>query len=83
MQVIFNGKILTPQSLIPRKTGSHGHGHGGIDVHKKLHGIKSGVGAIQPIDENASDGTDKEKGATAFPSGSRLKRYLKVFSTCF
>ncbi|KAJ1418082.1 WD40-repeat-containing domain protein [Ochromonadaceae sp. CCMP2298] len=61
VQVIFNGKILTPQSLIQRK----GPSHGPSDVHKKA---KADIG-FDAIDENAPE----EKQALSTAPRKRLE----------
>ena len=55
VQVIFNGKILTPQSLIQRKQYQSG-GDGG---HKKNKVDRGFVEKNETIDEDAPEGSDK------------------------
>jgi hypothetical protein len=72
IQVFLNGKIVTPQSLIPRKTAT---GHYG----KKP---KTNVIKPQTIDENSSENAEKPLTNT-FQSKLNLKRFRMSFSSLF
>ena len=50
VQVIFNGKIVTPQSLIPKKIGHH---------HDGAKRSKPPLSKPQTIDETASESADR------------------------
>jgi hypothetical protein len=62
VQVFLNGKIVTPQSLLPRKAGQSHHG-------KKP---KANFTKPQAIDENMSESA--EKPAAGFASKLNMKR---------
>jgi hypothetical protein len=64
VQVFLNGKIVTPQSLLPRKTGLGHHG-------KKP---KTTLTKPQTIDENSSE--NAEKPLVGFPSKVNMKRFV-------
>jgi hypothetical protein len=64
--VIFHGKIVTPQSLIPRKSTERAHDHLG----KKT----KAVAKPQTIDETGSENADKVH--TGLSSKLSVKRYV-------
>lgn len=70
-QVTFHGKIVTPQSLISRKSQSHGH-DGGTKPKKAF------VGSSETIDENAPDLSDKPSAHSLL----KLKR-CSLFNSLF
>ncbi len=61
VQVIFNGKILTPQSLIARKSNGPSAGPGEFKDKKKRTDIKPQLGLIETVEESesATDVADK------------------------
>lgn len=67
VQVIFNGKIVTPQSLIPRKSAAVTNQTEGPRKMKHF-------GKPQTIDEVASESADRA--TPGFPSKANLKRYV-------
>jgi hypothetical protein len=67
VQVFLNGKIVTPQSLLPRKAGQSHHG-------KKP---KANFTKPQAIDENMSESA--EKPAAGFASKLNMKRSRNLF----
>ena len=69
VQVIFNGKIVTPQSLIPRKSATSSNQAEGP---RKL----KSFGKPQTIDEVASESADRA--TPGFPSKANMKRYVKI-----
>eukprot|EP01031_Cornospumella_fuschlensis_P031679 gene31679-38284_t len=65
IQVIFNGKIVTPQSLIPRKPA----GHRGDQLGRKPKGVSK---QPQTIDEGSSDADSKSLQMGTKLSGKKL-----------
>lgn len=78
IQVIYQGKIATPQSLL-RKSGTEASSSSASSQKNKKKVPPKALGIGQTIDENATEHTDKEKLVSQQSMASRLSRRLEIF----
>ena len=78
LQVIFNGRIVTPQTLIPKK----GHYHSSSSKDAYLNKKGKPLAKPQTIDETASESADR---ASTAPANNKLlsKKWVHVASFVF